>query len=66
MVDERVRVIESVPEGERSWALISLVTGLSIPNSDATEGRKHNLAQVPYCEYYYTKYSPDPRFNLDE
>jgi hypothetical protein len=39
---------------------------VSSPNPDATEGRKHNSATVPYLEYYYPKYSRDPRFNWDE
>jgi hypothetical protein len=39
---------------------------MSSPNPDATEGRKHNSATVPYLEYYYPKYSRDPRFNWDE
>jgi hypothetical protein len=39
---------------------------MSSPNPDATEGRKHNSATVPYLEYYYPKYSHDPRFNWDE
>jgi hypothetical protein len=39
---------------------------VSSPNPDETEGRKHNLATVPYIKYYYPKYSRDPRFNWDE
>jgi hypothetical protein len=39
---------------------------VSSPNPDATEGRKHNSATVPYLEYYYPKYSRDPRFNWDK
>jgi hypothetical protein len=39
---------------------------MSIPNPDATEGCKYKSATVPYLEYYYTKYSHDPRFNWDE
>jgi hypothetical protein len=39
---------------------------VSSPNPDATQGRKHNSATVPYLEYYYPKYSRDPRFNWDE
>jgi hypothetical protein len=35
-------------------------------NPDATEGRKHNSAKVRYSEYYYPKYSRNPRFNWDE
>jgi hypothetical protein len=58
--------MESVSEGGRSWVLISLEGGVSSPNPDATEGRKHNSATVPYLEYYYPKYSRDPRFNWDE
>jgi hypothetical protein len=40
--------------------------GVSCPNPDAIDGRKHNSAIVPYLEYYYPKYSGDPRFNWDE
>jgi hypothetical protein len=40
--------------------------GVSSPNPDATEGRKSNSATVTYLEYYYPKYSHDPRFNWDE
>jgi hypothetical protein len=39
---------------------------MSSPNPDASEGRKHNSATVPYLEYYYPKYSRGPRFNWDE
>jgi hypothetical protein len=39
---------------------------MSSPNPDATEYRKHNSASVPYLEYYYPKYSHDPRFNWDK
>jgi hypothetical protein len=39
---------------------------MSSPNPDATEGCKHNSATVPYLEYYYPKYSHDPRFNWDK
>jgi hypothetical protein len=39
---------------------------VSSPNPDATEGQKHNSATVPYLEYYYPKYSRDPRFNWDK
>jgi hypothetical protein len=39
---------------------------MSSPNPDTTEGHKHNSAIVPYLEYYYPKYSHDPRFNWDE
>jgi hypothetical protein len=39
---------------------------VSSPNPGATEGRKHNSATVPCVEYYYVKYSRDPRFNWDE
>jgi hypothetical protein len=40
--------------------------GVSSPNLDVPEGCKHNSATVPYLEYYYRKYSRDPRFNWDE
>jgi hypothetical protein len=43
-----------------------LESGASSPNPDATEGGKHKSATVPYLEYYYPKYSRDPRFNWDE
>jgi hypothetical protein len=39
---------------------------MSSLNPDAKEGRKHNSATVPYLEYFYPKYSRDPRFNWDE
>jgi hypothetical protein len=39
---------------------------VSSPNLDATEGRNYNSATLPYLEYYYPKYSRDPRFNWDE
>jgi hypothetical protein len=39
---------------------------MSSPNPDATEGCKHNSATGPYLEYYYSKYSHDPRCNWDE
>jgi hypothetical protein len=66
MVEARVLVMESVSEGERSWVLKSLEGGISSPNPDATEGRKYNLATLPYVEYYYPTYSPDPRCIWDE
>jgi hypothetical protein len=58
--------MESVSKGGRSWVHISLEVGVSSPNPDATEACKHNLATVPYLEYYYPKYSRDPRFSWDE
>jgi hypothetical protein len=58
--------MESVSEGGRSWVLISLEGGVSSPNLDATEGCKHNSATVSHLEYYYPKYSHDPRFNLNK
>jgi hypothetical protein len=39
---------------------------VSSPNPNAREGRKQNSATVPYLEYYYPKYSRDPRCNWDE
>jgi hypothetical protein len=45
---------------------ISLEHGMSRPNVDATEGRKHNSATVLYIEYYSPKYSRDVRINWDE
>jgi hypothetical protein len=39
---------------------------MSIPNLDTTDGHKHNSARVPYLEYYYPKYSHDPRFQWKE
>jgi hypothetical protein len=38
---------------------------VSSANPDATEGHKHNSATVPCLDYYYPKYSRDPRFNWD-
>jgi hypothetical protein len=35
-------------------------------NPHIIDGRKHNLATVPYLEYYYPKYSRNPRFNWHE
>jgi hypothetical protein len=58
--------MESVSEGRRFWVLKSLEGGVSSPNPDAAEGRKHNLATVPYFEFNYPKYSHDPSFNWDE
>jgi hypothetical protein len=58
--------MESISESGRSWVLKSLEGGMSIPNRNATDGCKHNSATVPYLEYYYPKYSRNPRFNLDE
>jgi hypothetical protein len=58
--------MESVSEGGRSWVLISLAGSVSSPNPDASHGRKHNSATVPDLEYYYPKYSRDPRFNWDK
>jgi hypothetical protein len=66
MVEDRVLAMESVFEGGRSWVLKSLEGDMSSPNPDATDGRKHNSATVPHFEYYYPKYSHDPRFNWDE
>jgi hypothetical protein len=58
--------MESTSEGGRSWFLKSLEGGVSSPYPDATEGRNHNSATVPYLEYYYPKYTRDRRFNWDE
>jgi hypothetical protein len=46
--------------------LKSLEGDVSSPNLDATEGRNHNSATVPSFEYYYPRYSRDPRFNWDK
>jgi hypothetical protein len=58
--------VESVSEGGRSWVLISLVGGVSSQNPYAIDGPTHNSARVPHLEYYYPKYSGDPRFNWDD
>jgi hypothetical protein len=58
--------MESVSDGRKSWVLIYLEGGVSSPNPNAIEGCKHNLATLPYLEYYYPKYSHDPRCNWDE
>jgi hypothetical protein len=65
MVEDRILAMECVSEGGRSWVHISLESGLSSANPDTIEGRKHNLATVPYLEYYYPKYSRDGRCKWD-
>jgi hypothetical protein len=66
MVEDRDLAMESVSERERSWVILSLESGMSSPNPDATDRHKHNSATVPYLEYYYPKYSRDTRVNRDE
>jgi hypothetical protein len=58
--------MESVSEGRRCWILKSLEGGMSSLNPDIREGGKHNSATVSYLEYYYPKYSRDPRFKEDK
>jgi hypothetical protein len=36
---------------------------MASPNPDAIDGVNRKSATVAYLEYYYPKYSPDPRFN---
>jgi hypothetical protein len=48
------------------FILKSLEGGVSSPNPNTTDGRKHNSAKVPYLESYYPKYSRDPRCDRDE
>jgi hypothetical protein len=65
-VEARVLEMESVSEIVRSWVLKSLESGVPSPNLDVKNGRKQELATVPYLEDYYPKYSCNPRFNRDE
>jgi hypothetical protein len=48
LYQDRVLVMESVSEGERSWILKSLEAGVSSRNLDASQERKYNSATVPY------------------
>jgi hypothetical protein len=65
-VENRVLVVETVAECGRSWVLISLERGMYSPNLDITDRPKYNTAIAPYLEYYYPKYSHEPRYNWDE
>jgi hypothetical protein len=62
MEESRVLVIESLSEGGRYGVCLSLERAISSPNPDAIDRCKHNSVTVPYLEYHYPKYSPDPRF----
>jgi hypothetical protein len=66
MVEDRVLAMESVSEAGRFWVLKSFEAGVSSLNLDATEGRRHTSGPVPYLEYYYPKYSRDPRVDRNE
>jgi hypothetical protein len=58
--------MESVSEGGRSWVLISLVVACPVQIRMQQKDANTYSATVPYLEYYYPKYSRDPRFNWDE
>jgi hypothetical protein len=58
--------MESGSERRGPWVLISLEGGLASPNPDVIERRKHNSATVYNLEYYYRKYSHDPRLTWDK
>jgi hypothetical protein len=46
-VEDRVLAMECDTEDGRFWVLKSLEGGMTSPNRDATDARKHNLAIVP-------------------
>jgi hypothetical protein len=58
--------MESVIEVVRSWVFIFLVRGMFGLNPDAIEQCKHNLATVPYLEFYYLTNQHDSRFNWEQ
>jgi hypothetical protein len=60
-----VLAMESLTEGGRSWVLISLEDGVFSPNPNAIKRYIYNSPRVHYLEYYYPKYSHDPRSNWD-
>jgi hypothetical protein len=58
--------MESVSDEGKSWVLISLEGDMSSLNPDAPDRCKPHSATVPYLEYYYLRYSHEPRFNWDK
>jgi hypothetical protein len=58
--------MESISPGGKSGVVKSSEGGVSCPNPDHIEERRHNSATLCYVEYYYPKYSCYPRFDWDE